>query len=234
MTRKLALRIAFYGLLIVAFLLWRPRHDGVLRYGLPLAVATVGLGLWMAAKERCRLRIALLILPFLALLPFALPGRDLDRERLMKRYLSSMREFEGTRYVWGGENSRGIDCSGLPRRALRDAFLEQAMQGNGGAARQWLEHWWFDTSAKAMGEGYRGFTRSTGVAGPLWEIDPARMEPGDLAVTRGGSHVMAHLGGGDWIQADPGPGKVIVGRPDQADNPWFRSEVTLHRWVVFE
>ena len=85
-----------------------------------------------------------------------------------------------------------------------------------------------------MGEGYRSFTRATGVAGPLWEMNSAQIGPGDLAVTEDGRHVLIHLGGGDWIQADPGPGKVIIGRPDQVDNPWFRSEVSLHRWSVFE
>jgi hypothetical protein len=234
MTRKLALRIALYGALIVAFLIWRPRHDGVLRFGLPLAFATVWGGLWMATKGKRRLRIAILCLPLFAAVPFALPGRALDRGRLMERYLSSMRGFEGARYVWGGENSRGIDCSGLPRRALRDALLGQAVQGNGRAARLWLDQWWHDTSAKAMGEGYRSFTRATGVAGPLRELDSARIGPGDLAVTEDGRHVLIHLGGGNWIQADPGPGKVFIGRRDQLDNPWFRCKASLHRWSVFE
>ncbi|MCW1924799.1 C40 family peptidase [Luteolibacter arcticus] len=219
---------------MAAYLLWQPLHNGWLRYGLPLALAVVWAGLLMLAWERKPWRMAFLCLSLLAGLPLVMPGRELDRDRLTDRYLSSMRSFEGTRYVWGGEGQRGIDCSGLPRRGLRDALLDQAVRGNGRAARMWLEQWWYDTSAKAMGEGYRGFTRPAGIEGPLWKLDPALIHPGDLAVTGGGNHVMIHLGGGDWIQSDPGPGKVIIARPDQVDNPWFRSKVSIHRWSVFE
>jgi hypothetical protein len=215
-------------------LLWQPLHNGWLRYGLPVTLVAVWTGLLMLAWERKTWRIAVLCMPVVVLLPFVMPGRELDRGRLTDRYLSSMRGFEGTRYVWGGEDGRGIDCSGLPRRALRDALLDQALRGNGRAARMWLEQWWYDTSALAMREGYRGFTRPTGIAGPLWQLNPALIQGGDLAVTRGGNHVMIHLGGGDWIQADPGPGKVITERPDQVDNPWFRSIVSIHRWTALE
>ncbi|MBI3986575.1 MAG: C40 family peptidase [Lentisphaerae bacterium] len=29
-----------------------------------------------------------------------------------------LRRYEGTLYVWGGENRRGIDCSGLVRKKV--------------------------------------------------------------------------------------------------------------------
>jgi cell wall-associated NlpC family hydrolase len=215
-------------------LLWQPLNSGPLRSALLVALAAVWVGLLMLAWERKGWRVAVLCLPLLAMLPFAMPGRELDRARLTERYLSSMRGFEGTRYVWGGEGRRGLDCSGLPRRGLRDALLGEALRGNGRAARMWLEQWWYDTSAKAMAEGYRGFTCPAGITGPLWKLDPAGIQPGDLAVTEDGRHVMIHLGGGDWIQSDPGAGQVIIARPDQSDNPWLRSDVSLHRWTAFE
>jgi hypothetical protein len=234
MSRKFSSRLVLYAGALAAYLLWQPLHNGWLRYGLPLTLLVMWVGLLMRVWDRRKWRTVVLCLPVLLALPFVMPGRELDRGRLTDHYLASMRRFEGTRYVWGGEGGRGIDCSGLPRRALRDALLDQALRGNGRAARMWLEQWWYDTSAMAMGQGYRGFTRPTGVAGPLWKIDPSLMQAGDLAVTQSGNHVMIHLGGGDWIQSDPTPGKVITGRPDQVENPWFRSVVSVHRWTALE
>ncbi|WP_193210754.1 NlpC/P60 family protein [Luteolibacter marinus] len=234
MKRKTIARLLIYGGVVAGFLIWRPYHDGCMRWGLPLVLAACWVGLVIALWKKPLPRAAAIVGPCLLLLPLALPGRDLDRARLREDYLAAMQAFDGCRYVWGGENARGIDCSGLPRRALRDALRHQAIRGNGRAARMWLAQWWFDTSARAMGEGYRGFTRPIGVEGPLWKLDPAELVAGDLAVTRGGSHVMVYLGGGSWIQADPGPGKVFIARADEDDNPWFRCEVSLHRWTVLE
>jgi hypothetical protein len=58
------------------------------------------------------------------------------------------------------------------------------------------------------------------------------LEPGDLAVTDLGLHILAYVGGGRWIQADPEIGSVVTlnGRDD--DNIWFRVPVTIHRWRV--
>jgi cell wall-associated NlpC family hydrolase len=146
-----------------------------------------------------------------------------------------MRGFEGTRYLWGGEGRKGIDCSGLPRRALREALQEDGWShGNGSAFREWARQWWFDTSAKAMGEGYQGFTRPIGIEGKLRELDFNRLDPGDLAVTRSGVHVMIYLGNGSWIQADPKPGKVVISNPATDPSVWFDMEVGIHRWTVLE
>lgn len=56
--------------------------------------------------------------------------------------------------------------------------------------------------------------------------------PGDLAVTNNGVHILAYIGDGQWIQADPSIGKVatLSGRND--DNTWFRVPVTTHRWQM--
>ena len=180
-----------------------------------------------------RVRFSLLALLLVLLLPFMLPGRTIDARTVREAYLIRMNGFEGTTYYWGGENSFGIDCSGLPRRAIRDAlFWYGVRNANGRACRMYLEHWWFDASAKALGEGYRDYTIPLGISGVIEEMEYAGLEPGDLAVTESGVHVLAYAGGGKWIQADPGFDSVITldGRNDY--NGWFDVPVTIHRWNV--
>lgn len=190
-------------------------------------------GLTFFAWNRKPLRFFVMLAPALLAIPFLLPGRPLDPEPLKADYLASLASYEKTRYFWGGESPRGIDCSGLPRRALRDALLHQGiLHGNGLAFRAWLEHWWFDASAKALSEGYRAYTSPTGISGTIKKMDYARVKPGDLAFTADGIHALVYAGDGKWIQADPGLGAVATldGRRDE--NPWFRLPVTLHRWQL--
>src|SRR5687767_13879899 len=101
MSRKFFGRLCLYAGALAAYLLWQPLHNGLLRYGLPLTLAAVWTGLLMLAWEWMNWRIVVLCLPLLMVLPFVMPGRELDRSRLTDRYLASMRGFIGTRYVWG-------------------------------------------------------------------------------------------------------------------------------------
>jgi hypothetical protein len=220
------------GLIGLAF---RPYHDGALRYGLPLSlVALLSGGLFLFWRRKI-LRIALLAVPVLCAVPFFLPGKPISQRELSTRYVSALGRMEGVPYLWGGEGRRGVDCSGLPRRALRDALLEIAIEtGNATALREWAEQWWYDTSARALGNNYRGFTRPLGVAGKLRDLDFSRLSVGDLAVTGDGRHVMVYFDTGTWIQADPGPWKVAIGNPKTDKNPWFDCYVTLHRWMLLE
>ncbi len=218
----------------IALMLW-PYHDGALRYGLPLSLAVT----WMAALLYCwewkRRRMLLLALPLLAVLPFCLPGKPMSPSILRDRYVAAMGRMEGTPYLWGGESRRGVDCSGLPRLALREALLEEAWKNaNGSAFRAWACQWWFDTSARAMGENYRSFTRPLGIRGKLSELDSQNLSRGDLAVTADGRHVMVYFGNCRWIQADPMTFRVTIGPADPQQNPWFASLVTMHRWSVLE
>jgi hypothetical protein len=60
----------------------------------------------------------------------------------------------------------------------------------------------------------------------------AKLLPGDLAVTADGKHVMVYLRGDQWIQAEPGIGKVAIMNARIDDNVWFHVPVTTHRWTI--
>ena len=45
------------------------------------------------------------------------------RKTLRQKYVDSLVRYEGTKYVWDGENRLGIDCSGLVRKGLIDAAV---------------------------------------------------------------------------------------------------------------
>ena len=216
---------ASIGLLVYEWL--NPIHSRVhgvlliLSIGCLMVTAGVMLGRrwWLAA------------VPLVGLLAFALPGR-VDPSRLGERYVAEMEQLEGARYLWGGESARGIDCSGLPRLAMRRALLAEGVGGE--PWRQWARLWWQDLSAQAMGEGFGGYTVPVGVAGKLSELDLESLRPGDLAVTDSGIHVLAYMGDGEWIQADPGPGEVVRGNPATDKNGWFSSAVSVHRWTLLD
>ncbi len=221
---------AFAGIFLIPL---NPVNSKLLKLAFLACVFGAWLGFVILAWARKPVRIFALVLPVLAAIPFALPGGEMDTDALRKDYLKRMAAFEDTKYFWGGESSRGIDCSGLPRRALRDALLAYGFKHfNGDAFRQYVEHWWYDASAKALAAGYRNYTHPLDVTGTIQEMSYDTLMPGDVAVTTNGVHILAYVGNEQWIQADPRIGKVatLSGRND--DNPWFRVPVRTYRWQV--
>ena len=225
--------ITIGGAVGVYLLLLNPINSRVQNFAFLVCLVVAWGGVAALVWSKRAVRVGWLMVPLVMALPFLLPGRPIDGSKLRRDYVLRMQAFEGTKYHWGGENGRGIDCSGLPRRALRDALLSYGLQNfNGHALRSFLAHWWFDASAKALAEAYRDYTFPLGVTGTIREMDYAELLPGDLAVTTDGVHILAYNGSDQCIQADPGIGsvKTLHGRND--DNVWFSNPVTTHRWSL--
>lgn len=214
-------------------LLIQPLNSGLLRLGLLGSVALFLVGLLLLAWPYRTLRVALLVLVAAVAAVAILPGRPPEPASLRARYLAALNRYLHVPYVWGGEGATGIDCSGLPRRALRDAYLAEALAtANPALLRAALSNWWFDASAASLAQGYRGQTTPVGEAGVLLNNAFVNLEPGDVAVTRSGVHCLVHLGEQLWIQADLGVGRVEIFDARQTANGWFVTPVTLHRWTA--
>src|SRR5690606_26471369 len=93
--------------------------------------------------------------------------------------------------------------------------------------------WWNDCTASVMGEGGE-LTKVHAEARSVNEANAAALLPGDLAVTTNGVHVLAYVGDGRWIEADPGVGRVITLPVPEPRNAWFNTPVRIVRWRVLE
>ncbi|MGJ8632507.1 MAG: NlpC/P60 family protein [Luteolibacter sp.] len=223
---------AFLGIFLSVL---NPVNSKLLKLAFLGCVFAGWVGLTVLLWRRKGTRIVCLVLPLLVAIPLVLPGGEIDSDELREGYVKRLSGFEGTKYHWGGESSRGIDCSGLPRRALRDALLVYGVRHfNGRAFRGYVEQWWFDASARALGEGYRDYTVSLGKDGRIGEMDFEGLLPGDLAVTKNGVHTLAYVGEGRWIQADPGSGSVVTLDGKKDENTWFHAPISMHRWKLFD
>lgn len=209
-------------------LAWQPESSGAIKAVLLLCLFTGWAALVALSWSRRKLRTLVLISPLmlisaLLIIPTASPAD------LRGQYLTELRRFDGTRYVWGGENARGIDCSGLVRASLVTAAWKR------GHPLDALTLWWFDASAKALGEGYRGWTREITTADSFATLDATRLAPGDLAVTQDGLHVLAYLGEQTWIQADPTPMRTHVDTLGNAPlTGWFLAPIRVVRWRLLD
>ncbi len=197
-----------------------------------LTVSTVILWLWGVVLLRRRRKMALpfFIAGVIAFGWLFMPGRPGDPAVLRQSYVQCLKQYEGTRYVWGGENRFGIDCSGLVRRGFINANIRTGIQTlNPLLVRKAFSLWWHDCSAKALRDEYRSCTARFNQAQSINDIPPESVLPGDLAITSDGSHVLAYLSGKTWIEADPNEMKVITVEIP-SDNMWFNTPVHLVRW----
>jgi hypothetical protein len=174
------------------------------------------------------------IVCFLFVMSLALlSGRASDRLKMRQDYIQSLQDYEGTKYIWGGETFTGIDCSGLVRMALAETFFYTSIRTfNPELFRKAVKYWFFDSSAKALRDGHRNRTKQVMKAESIKLINYPLLEEGDLAVTTDGLHILAYIGEQKWIQADPSAGKVTITHKDKK-NVWFDLPVIVLRWSIF-
>lgn len=216
---------------VVAWALQYPVNSGLTRVALLLAFALLLISALSLVWKQRWIRVGGLV-GLLAFLVFLLmPVRPYAEERLAGRYIGALHDYKNVPYVWGGEGRNGMDCSGLPRRAMRDALVEEGFVSlNGGLVRAAALQWWFDASARALAEGYRNYLLPLEIEGTIREMDYGDLRPGDIAITKSGVHCLVYLEEELWIQADPHDAIVGVYNGRTSNNGWLDAPVAIYRW----
>lgn len=199
------------------------------RAGSAALLVVLWVGLLVLLWRQRAVRFTLLGLTVAAGIFLALPiGAPASAEQLRADYTASLRRYAGVVYVWGGENARGIDCSGLVRRGLINALSTRGLRTfNPSLLRQALVLWWNDTTASSLGAGEG--TLPVQQVPSLNASDAAPLLPGDLAVTLGGAHILAYLGDHQWIEADPQASQVLTVTTPSKEF-WFNMPMKIVRW----
>lgn len=232
--RRYLLHLWSWSWFFLIILLFYPISYGILRLATVLLFLWLLFGgLWLFWQYKI-IRFTYLLLTFIISLIMILPGNAADTNTLREYYVQEMQAFNGTKYVWGGENRVGIDCSGLVRQGLVNANLKYGFISlNPKLIREGFSLWWFDTSAQALAQGYRDKTKVFMSANSINELDHTKIQKGDIAVTQDGVHTLGYIGDNVWIEADPGVGKVITVQVPDQNNYWVKVPVYLVKWQQF-
>lgn len=204
-----------------------------------LGIVVLVLALWaliLSLNWRKR-KLRNVLLGFMAFLVLfcCMPPRKINESKLREQYVRSLRFYESRPYIWGAENFLAVDCSGLIRQGYIDANIIYGLKTfNGALVRKAILIWWYDSSAKAMRDEYRGRTKRYIESPAINQLDHSRILPGDFAVTRSGIHCLAYLGDGNWIQADPSPNKVTISKIPVENSGWFQQPIYIMRWSELE
>ena len=233
-SKRIATGLYFCCAALLIGLLIYPVRSGPVRLLIVVSavVAVCGAPFFLRSKA-ARVVVLGMIALFCVAIAF-LPGRSANPAELKSAYLKALRRYEGTRYVWGGENSRGVDCSGIVRAAWFDGQLRVGLSSaNPQFVRDALSIWWFDASARELAAGYSGRTRAMHSAPGIRANKDEGLLPGDFAIVARGVHALVYLGDQTWIESDPGAQKVIVIKRTDA-NAWLDSSAVFVRWKQFD
>src|SRR2546423_8226638 len=188
---------AALGLLILV-----PYRNSLVRLALLGLWGLTGLFLLMLVWRQNLWRTVVILVMILFAACLLLPGGDkTDTEALRERFVRQLKSYDGAWYVYGGENHRGIDCSGLVRAAMVHSLADEGFSSaNPRLLRAALNLWWRDSNAIQLGKSAYGFTAPQADGSPIAMRAAQNLRPGDLAVTTSGSHVLAYLGDNRWIE----------------------------------
>ena len=181
------------------------------------------------------IKVKLLILVTFIILFYGFkPFSQTAIDKLRKNYIVCLKNFEGTKYKWGGEDEEGIDCSGLARIAMTDALLRSGVfRLNPKIWWNALDLAWHDQSAKSIAEGQRGNAIQLPIEPSFVNsLDHTLILPGDMAVLKNKkrSHVMIYLGGNQWIEAAAKPGEVRIASIPHQDRQYSKVPCEYFRW----
>jgi hypothetical protein len=234
LSKRKAWKVWFAILAVLVGISALPVSNTLTRAGSVVALL-VGWGLLTTILWRHRwVRATLLMIPAACAAFLILPSRTHEGPQMLRHdFIACLRHYEGVRYFWGDEGFTGIDCSGLVRRGLIDSMFMRGIRTlDAGSVRYAIWLWWNDCSARDLGEGRNDLTVPVLETPSINDLDHSRVTPGDLAVTKGGEHVMAYVGDNVWIEADPLAHRVIIVRAPSRNNAWFHGPMTIVRWRI--
>lgn len=236
-SKKTIHQAIWLALLIVSFVLISSHPVLAKAYNLSLLIIILSFVitvLYLSRKIKSLFYTLLVIFLFLVIFSIS-PSSNINTNKLHKEYVRNLNNYKSVPYYWGGENNRGIDCSGLPRKAIRNALFNYSVSHlNPNAFREYIGNWWYDVSAHAISQGYRGYAFPLNLKGEIRQLDYTKLKAGDLAITQDGLHLLIFNDHQNWIQADPFESKVTSTNGRTGESQWFDNPIAIFRWKYFK